>query len=103
MHCSSKPVAAVPTVRLTSALVGVSGAQIHPVVRRASRSWVAPVESAPSDSPGGGCLLVVSLLYLLFPLAAAVPALRFRWRALKGLGLVVLRHAPAVVPRQGPR
>src|SRR5947208_1498842 len=103
MHCSSKPVAAVPTVRLTSALVGVSGAQIHPVVRRASRSWVAAVESASSDSGGGGCFLVVSLLYLLFRRALAVAALRLRSREFKELEIVVLRHELAVLRRQVAR
>src|SRR5947208_4863393 len=81
----------------------MSGAQIHPVVRRASRSWVAAVESASSDSGGGGCFLVVSLLYLLFRRAIAVAALRLRSREFKELEIVVLRHELAVLGRQIPR
>src|SRR5204862_7063695 len=78
----------------------LSGAQIHPVVRRASRSWVAAVESAFLDSSGGGCFLVVSLLYLLFRRALAVAALRLRSREFKELEIVVLRHELAVLRRQ---
>jgi hypothetical protein len=37
--------------------LGVSGAQIHPVVRRASRTWVAAVESASPESGGRRLLL----------------------------------------------
>jgi hypothetical protein len=48
----------------------------------------------------GGCVVVVSLLYLLFRRALAVAALRVRSREFKELEIVVLRHDLAVLRRQ---
>jgi hypothetical protein len=48
----------------------------------------------------GGCVVVVSLLYLLFRRALAVAGLRLRSREFKELEIVVLRHELAVLRRQ---
>jgi putative transposase len=58
------------------------------------------LESAPRIRVKGGCLLVVSLLYLLFRRALAVASLRLRSREFKELEIVVLRHELAVLRRQ---
>ena len=58
------------------------------------------LESAPWIRVKGGCLLVVSLLYLLFRRALAVASLRVRSREFKELEIVVLRHELAVLRRQ---
>jgi hypothetical protein len=55
---------------------------------------------APRTRVEGGCLLVLSLLYLLFRRALAVTALRLRSREFKELEIVVLRHELAVLRRQ---
>jgi putative transposase len=78
----------------------LSGTQSHPVIRSAPEPSSVPRVGPLGTRVEGGCILVLSLLYLLFRRVLAVVSLRLRSREFKELKIVVLRHELAVLRRQ---